>query len=188
MNVKQSVEGELAGETEVLGENLPQCHFAHHKFHMTWPGLDSGPARWEASDEPPELWRGDDYDDGHNHHHHHGKVSLARASFHISTLHGVSRLKEHSVCFLFSHWDPKRIIPLYRHDSPHSCTLKSKHATLVVLTENSKAAILRDFPLAVTCPINMADTHSTAERSCGMLENYVYNFYAEKAKTGHFYF
>jgi hypothetical protein len=35
MNVKQSVECELAGETEIRGENLPQCHFVHHKSHMT---------------------------------------------------------------------------------------------------------------------------------------------------------
>jgi hypothetical protein len=33
--MEQLVEWELAGETEVLGENLPQCHFVHHKFHMT---------------------------------------------------------------------------------------------------------------------------------------------------------
>jgi hypothetical protein len=24
----------LAEETEVLGENLPQCRFSHHKTHM----------------------------------------------------------------------------------------------------------------------------------------------------------
>jgi hypothetical protein len=33
----------LARETEVLGENLVQCRFVRHKFHMAWPGLESGP-------------------------------------------------------------------------------------------------------------------------------------------------
>jgi hypothetical protein len=42
INVEQSVEWELEGETEVLGENLPQCHFVHHESRMTWPGLNPG--------------------------------------------------------------------------------------------------------------------------------------------------
>jgi hypothetical protein len=50
MNVEQWVEWELAGETEVLGENLPRFHSAHHKSHMTWPGLEPGPPRWAAGE------------------------------------------------------------------------------------------------------------------------------------------
>jgi hypothetical protein len=37
----------LAGETEVLGENLSQYRFVHHKPH-TLPGREPQPPRWEA--------------------------------------------------------------------------------------------------------------------------------------------
>jgi hypothetical protein len=47
----------LAGETEVLGENLPQCRFAHHKPYML-PGREPGPPLWEASVYPLELRHG----------------------------------------------------------------------------------------------------------------------------------
>jgi hypothetical protein len=50
MSVKQSVEWELAGEIEVLEENLPQHYFVNHKSHMTRPGIEPGPPPWEAGE------------------------------------------------------------------------------------------------------------------------------------------
>jgi hypothetical protein len=42
MRMENLVEWWLAGETEVLGKNLSQCHFAHHKSRIIWPGANPG--------------------------------------------------------------------------------------------------------------------------------------------------
>jgi hypothetical protein len=48
--VEKLVELRLAGEIEILGENLAQRHFVPYKSHITRPGVEPGPPRLEASD------------------------------------------------------------------------------------------------------------------------------------------
>jgi hypothetical protein len=45
----EKLEEIMAGESEVLGENLSQCRFVHHKPHVL-PVREPGPPRWEVSD------------------------------------------------------------------------------------------------------------------------------------------
>jgi hypothetical protein len=42
MMMEKLVEWWLAGETEILGENLPECHFVHHKPHVLCPDVNLG--------------------------------------------------------------------------------------------------------------------------------------------------
>jgi hypothetical protein len=50
MMMVQLVEWKLAEKTEVIGENLHQCHFVSNKLQMTWRGIEPGPLRLEAGD------------------------------------------------------------------------------------------------------------------------------------------
>jgi hypothetical protein len=54
MMMEKLVEWWLAGETEVLGENLPQCRCVQYKPHMLH-GREPGQPRWEAGYWQPEL-------------------------------------------------------------------------------------------------------------------------------------
>jgi hypothetical protein len=49
MMMEKWVEWWLVRETEVLGENLPQCRFVHRTPHMLL-GREPGPPRLEASE------------------------------------------------------------------------------------------------------------------------------------------
>jgi hypothetical protein len=53
-------------EIEVIGGNLHQLQFLHHKAHSMLPRIQPGPPRWETGDRLPEeqgqvlnisLWR-----------------------------------------------------------------------------------------------------------------------------------
>jgi hypothetical protein len=46
MNVKQFVEWDMAGETEVLGKHSRLCNFVHHESYMARPEIETGPPQW----------------------------------------------------------------------------------------------------------------------------------------------
>jgi hypothetical protein len=48
INMEQLVESKLTGKTETL--KRPQKHYAHHKSHMTYTGVEPEPWLWEAGD------------------------------------------------------------------------------------------------------------------------------------------
>jgi hypothetical protein len=50
MIVESMMECRLAGETEVLGESLPQRHFCPPQNRTCPPGFEPGLPRWEAGD------------------------------------------------------------------------------------------------------------------------------------------
>jgi hypothetical protein len=49
VRIENLVEGRLAEETEVLRENLLQCHLVNHKSHLNRPELEPRPPFWETS-------------------------------------------------------------------------------------------------------------------------------------------
>jgi hypothetical protein len=43
----------MAGETKLLGENLPQCYILHNKSRKTWPGME---AELQIGKERRRVW------------------------------------------------------------------------------------------------------------------------------------
>ena len=41
---------------EVMERNFFQCHVVHHKYHTYWPGNETWLSRWDAGDQPADLW------------------------------------------------------------------------------------------------------------------------------------
>jgi hypothetical protein len=50
MNRENLAECKLVGQTEILGENLPQCRLVHKKSHMTCHGIERKPPQKEPGD------------------------------------------------------------------------------------------------------------------------------------------
>jgi hypothetical protein len=57
VRMENLVEWWLAEETEVRGENLPQCRFVHHNSHMTWAGSQNSSCHGRVSNRRPSEYK-----------------------------------------------------------------------------------------------------------------------------------
>ena len=51
----------LTGKNELLGGNLSQCHYVHHKYYMGRSDIATRPSRWEFGVQRPERRRKQEY-------------------------------------------------------------------------------------------------------------------------------
>jgi len=49
------------GQQKYLERNFFKCQFFHHKSTTYWPGIETRPLQWRASDQLPEQWHGQNW-------------------------------------------------------------------------------------------------------------------------------
>jgi len=58
MSMKHLWKDTEEGNLKCFDRNPSQCHFAHHKFHIVWPGIKSGPLEMKVGNRLPQKFYG----------------------------------------------------------------------------------------------------------------------------------